>query len=160
MAERISHDVKPPKIGPDAHEELESLLQTMHEHGVLRFANDLIAANTQVAKVLVDGLNKEGTLNAIQNMSILAMALSRIPPEQFYKVTFAFKDAFTHVSGYKSGEGETEAPGVTGAYRMLHDDALWQAITPIIEGLKVFAERLDKDVDKPISEFTGKPSSA
>ncbi|TWI49244.1 uncharacterized protein YjgD (DUF1641 family) [Pseudomonas duriflava] len=160
MAERISYDVKPPKIGPDAHEELERLLQTLHEHGILRFANDLAAANTHVAKVLVDGLNKEGTLNAIQNISILGMALSRIPPEQFYKVAFALKDAFTHVSTYKLEEKGTEAPGVTGAYKMLHDDALWQAITPIIEGLKIFAERLDKEVDKPISEFTGKPSSA
>jgi len=160
MAERIDYDVKPPKIGPDAHEELDRLLQTLHEHGVLRFANDVVAANTQVAKVLVDGLNKEGTLNAIQNLSILAMAVSRIPPAQFYKVAFAFKDAFMHMSTYKpEGDGK-EAPGVTGAYSMLKDESLWRAIMPLIDGLKIFADRLDKDVDKPISDFTGKPSNA
>lgn len=160
MAERISYDIKPTKIGPDAHEELERLLQTLHEHGVLRLANNLVAANTQIAKVLVDGLNQEGTLNAIQNLSVLAMALSRIAPEQFYKVVFAAKDAFSQVSQHTPESQNTEAPGVTGAYKMLHDEALWQAITPLMEGLKAFAAGLNKEVDKPISEFTGKPSNA
>ena len=74
MAERISHTVTPPRIGPDAHEALEGLLQTLHEHGVLRFANDVVAANPQIAQVLVSGLQKEGTLNAIQNVSSLGRA--------------------------------------------------------------------------------------
>lgn len=132
----------------------------MHEHGVLRLVNDVVAANTQIAKVLVDGLNKEGTLNAIQNLSVLAMALSRIPPEQFYKVAFAAKDAFSHVSQHATQAQDTEAPGVTGAYKMLHDETLWQAITPIMEGLKAFTAGLNKDADKPISAFSGKPSDA
>ena len=89
MAERISHDVTPPKIGPDAHEELERLLQTLHEHGVLRLANDVVGANTSIASVVVDGLGKASTLNAIQNLAILGMMLSEIPPERFYRVTFA-----------------------------------------------------------------------
>ncbi|WP_058545207.1 MULTISPECIES: DUF1641 domain-containing protein [Pseudomonas] len=160
MAERIQHEVKPPKIGPDAHEELERLLQTMHAHGVLRFANDLIAANIPVTKVLVDGLNKEGTLNTLQNLSILTMALSRIPPEHFYKVAFALKDALVHAGAYEPQPDSNDAPGLSGAYKMLHDEALWQAVMPVIEVLKVFADGLGKKVDKPISEFSGKPSNA
>ena len=39
MAERISQDVTPPKIGPDAHEELETLLQTLHEHGAVSYTH-------------------------------------------------------------------------------------------------------------------------
>lgn len=43
---------------------------------------------------------------------------------------------------------------------MLHDDALWQALTPLIEAMKAFSAGLARDVDKPISAFTGKAGSA
>ncbi len=159
MAERISHNVSPPDIGPDAHEELERLLQTLHEHGVLRFANDVVGANTEVAQVLVNGLGKPGTLNAIQNISILGMMLSRIEPNDFYRVTFALRDALETISKHHPEEEDKGSPGVTGAYKMLHDDQLWHSIMPIIDGLKAFAERLDTAVDKPVTDFTGKKTS-
>ncbi|RKQ97185.1 uncharacterized protein YjgD (DUF1641 family) [Kushneria sinocarnis] len=160
MAEPIEHQVTPPKIGPDAHEELEKLLQTLHEHGVLRFANDIVGANQSVAKVLVDGLNKEGSLNAMQNLSALMMALSTIPPERFYKVVFSLRDAMNAAGEQREKTDDDEAPGFTGAYRLLHDDELWQAITPLLEALKAFGRGMDREVDKPITDFTGKPSSA
>jgi uncharacterized protein YjgD (DUF1641 family) len=160
MAERIHYQASVPEIGPDAHEELERLLQNLHQHGVLRFVNDLVGAKTSVAQVLVSGLEKEGTLNAIQNLAIVLMALSRISPQQFYKAAFAMTDAFQAASTWQPQEDGNTAPGVSGAYRMLHDDALWQALTPLIEGLKAFSAGLERDIDKPISAFTGKPSSA
>lgn len=159
MAERISHDVTPPKIGPDAYEELDRLLQTLHEHGVLRFANDVVGANTEVAQVLVNGLSKPGTLNAIQNLSIVGMALSRIEPSDFYRISFALRDAMEKISQHQPEKDDHGSPGVSGAYKMLHDEQLWHAILPIIDGLKAFAERLDKPVDKPVSDYTGKPTS-
>lgn len=159
MAERISHDVTPPKIGPDAHEELEQLLQTLHEHGVLRLANNLVGANTKIAGVVVDGLGKESTLNAIQNLAVLGMMLSEIPPERFYRVTFALKAALDRVAQHQPEQEGVDAPGVSGAYRMLNDDELWRAVMPLVDGLKAFAERLDKPVDKPVSDFFGKPTS-
>ncbi|KAA0011809.1 DUF1641 domain-containing protein [Billgrantia pellis] len=158
MAERISHDVTPPRIGKTAREELDQLLETLHEHGVLRFANDLVAANPQIAKVLLDGLSKPGTLNAIQNVSVLAMMLSDVPPERFYKVTFAVKDALDRIARHTPHKEGHEAPGVSGAYRMLNDDELWQALLPLVDGLKAFAERLDRDTEMPVTEFTGKPT--
>ncbi len=33
---------------------------------------------------------------------------------------------------------------MTGAYRLLHDEALWQALMPLLEALKVFAEGLSR----------------
>ncbi|MGN6318947.1 DUF1641 domain-containing protein [Trinickia sp.] len=162
MAERIYYEPEPPKTEPDAHEALERLLQSLHAQGVLRFANDLVSAKTPVTQVLVEGLSKPGTLNAIQNLSIVLMALSRIEPSQFYKTVFAVTDALARIGAWQpdpDGEGHT-APGFTGAYKMLHDDALWQALTPLIEAMKAFSAGLERHVDKPISAFTGKPSTA
>jgi len=156
MAERIDYDVKPTPIGPSAREELDTLLETLHQRGVLRFANDLAGSHDKLLKVLVDGMSKEGSLNAMQNLSILGMALSRIEPAQFCKIVFALQDAFHAVGHYKPDGKHDEAPGVTGAYRMLHDDDLWAALMPIIEGLKTFAGGLDKEAEKPITAFSGK----
>lgn len=164
MAERIFQDVTPPKIGPDAHEELEALLQTLHEHGVLRFTNDMVAANTEIARILVNGLSKEGSLNAVQNISVMAMVLATIPPDRFYHVMFAIKEGINHVSSYHrdgdndSESGKGEAPGLSGVYKLLHDEELWHAIQPLLAGLKAFSERLDQPIDKPVSDFTGKPT--
>ncbi|WP_434457502.1 DUF1641 domain-containing protein [Stutzerimonas urumqiensis] len=156
MAERIDYDVKPTPIGPGAREELDTLLETLHQRGVLRFANDLAGSHDKLLKVLVDGMSKEGSLNAIQNLSILGMALSRIEPAQFCKIVFALQDAFYAVGHYKPDGKHDDAPGVTGAYKMLHDDDLWAALMPIIEGLKTFAGGLEKDAEKPITAFSGK----
>jgi uncharacterized protein YjgD (DUF1641 family) len=156
MAQRLNYDVKPTPIGPSAQEELDTLLETLHQRGVLRLANDLVGSQDRLLKVLIDGMSKEGSLNAMQNLSILGMALSRIEPAQFYKIVFAFQSAFGAVGRYKPDEKHDEAPGVTGAYKMLHDDELWAALMPIIEGFKTFASGLDKEADKPITEFSGK----
>lgn len=43
---------------------------------------------------------------------------------------------------------------------MLHDEDLWHAVKPLIAGIKVFAERLDQEVENPISAFSGKSSGA
>lgn len=158
MAERISHDVTPPRIGNTAREELDQLLETLHEHGVLRFTNDMVAANPQLAKIVVDGLSKPGSLNAVQNLSVLAMMLSDIPPERFYQVVFAGKEAIDRIAQHQPEREDAKAPGVSGAYRMLNDDELWQAILPWVDGLKAFAARLDKAVDMPVSDYTGKPT--
>lgn len=55
-------------------------------------------------------------------------------------------------------EAQHEAPGVTGAYRMLKDEKLWSSLMPLIDGLKVFADRMGQEPEKPITRFTGKPT--
>lgn len=167
MAKPIQYQVRPARTGTTAGEELERLLETCHRHGLLRLANDLVAANTDIAQVLVGGLCKPGTLNAIQNLSVLLMALSCIPPAEFYRLVFAFADGAarlaTHSRDARSGQAGEDGkdgehpPGLTGLYRLLRDEQLWRALTPIIEGLKGFAEGLEKPVSSPISDFCGKP---
>lgn len=159
MAKAIEYQPEPAKIGPDANEELQRLLETLHQHGVLRLANDLVAANQEVAEVLVKGLQREGTLNAIQNISVILQALSSIPPERVYKLAFGLRDMAVALSDREQSE-EQKAPGVHGAWKMLQDDDLWRSLSPLLNGIKAFSKRMEEPVDKPISAFTGKPSDA
>jgi uncharacterized protein YjgD (DUF1641 family) len=157
MAKPLAYTVTPPKTEQDAQEALAELVETLHQHGVLRFANDLVASQSQVAAVLVGGLNTEGAQNALQNLGVLAMWLSRIEPARLYKVLFAVKDGLDGLGDYRPGpEEDTKPPGLTGAYALLHDEALWRALIPAIEALKVFADGLDRDLQKPITAYSGK----
>ncbi|HLT98244.1 MAG TPA: DUF1641 domain-containing protein [Burkholderiaceae bacterium] len=158
MAKPIDYEVKPTPTDPTAREELDTLLQSLHERGVLRFANDVVCAQEDIAGIVVNGLSKQGTLNAIQNLSILGMALSRIPPEDFYKFVFGFKDAMSVLNTQAQSERRDDAPGVTGAYRMLKDEQLWQSISPLLEALKAFSSRMSEEPEKPVTRFTGKPT--
>ena len=156
MARPIEHVVRPPKIGPDAHEELERLLETCHRHGVLRLAHDLVAANTGVAKVVVDELSKPAAMNAIQNLAILAMALARVPPNDFARVALAAADGLVALRPNGAVQDGHAAPGVRGLYRALHDDALWQRLAPLLNGIGAVLRGLERPVESPIAAFSGK----
>jgi hypothetical protein len=152
----MEYAVPPAITEKNASEALSELVHTLHEHGILRFANDLIASQTQVASVLIAGLSSKGALNAMQNLAVFAMWLSRIEPSRLYKVLFAIKGGLDRLSDYRPEVEEPRAPGLTGAYSLLHDEALWRALVPAIEGLKIFADGLDRELEKPITAYSGK----
>jgi uncharacterized protein YjgD (DUF1641 family) len=159
MAEPISYTPKPARVEMTAHEELHRLLETCHRHGVLRLANDLIASNTEVARVLVEGVKNERVMNAFKNLSVFLMALSSVPPADLYRIVFALRDGVAALAQSKLEERvePREAPGLKGAYHMLNDEHLWRSLTPVVEALKAFATGLDRRVENPISDYSGKP---
>ncbi|KUY77323.1 DUF1641 domain-containing protein [Burkholderia cepacia] len=156
MIERPSGDSTPPHAEPGAHEALEHLLGSLHRHGFLHLASEVVGANARLADTFVDALDKPGMQSGMQNLAVLLMALSRIPPEQFGKAVFAAADALHHVGAWQPAQHEHVAPGVRGAYRLLHDEALWDALTPLLEGLKVFAQGLARDPEAPVTASGGK----
>lgn len=151
MTDHPTPDTNRPAPQPDAHHALESLLGSLHRHGFLRFANEVVSANAQMAETFVGAFDKPGTQSGVQNLAALVMALSRIPPEQFGKAVFAAADAMHHIGAWKPAEHEHVAPGVRGVYRLLHDEALWDALTPLLEGLKVFAQGLAREPHNPVN---------
>lgn len=74
------------------------------------------------------------------------------------------KEGINQVSNYHSNaetadkSSKGKAPGLSGVYKLLRDEELWHAIEPLLAGLKAFSERLDQPVDKPVTDFTGKPT--
>ncbi|OXJ25921.1 hypothetical protein CFB82_36205 [Burkholderia sp. HI2714] len=159
MTERQSPDTTPPHTEPSAHDALEHLLGSLHRHGFLHLATEVVSANARLADTFVDTLDKPGMQSGMQNLAVLLMALSRIPPEQFSKAAFAAADALHHVGAWRPEQHAHVAPGVRGAYRLLHDEALWDALTPLLEGLKVFAQGLARDPETPVTALGGKTTA-
>jgi len=159
MAEPLTYQPPPPKIGPSAREELDALLETLHQSGLLRLANDIAAGRQEMLGILMQGLNREGSRYATQNLAALLMVLAQIPPPRFYKIATTLKDAL--LAAAEEPPAEQEAPGVRGFYKALKDEETWRALAPLLQGLMALGEGLRKPApEKPISAMTGKPSKA
>lgn len=156
MAKPIEFTPTPVSADADAHDELEALLQTLHEHGVLRLANDLVATNTQWLQIVADGLGAAGTSRAVQNLAVVGMVLSRIDPKDLYKLLFALRGSVESLAASGPDSRQPAAPGLVGFYRILKDEQLWRTLTPVIEAMKVFGDGLDRKVDSPIADFSAK----
>ncbi|MEM6049921.1 DUF1641 domain-containing protein [Erwinia sp. P7711] len=158
MAERMKYEVPPTRTEPNARESLDKLIENLHQHGFLRLANDIVCANTDIAKVLVEGVNRPGSLTAIQNISLLLMALSRVPPERFNQLLMAITDAANALSQESGNVEKQGAPGIKGVIRLLRDDEVWQGISPLLKGFRAFAASMEKPPEKPITRYSGKKS--
>jgi uncharacterized protein YjgD (DUF1641 family) len=159
MAEPITYQPRPANTGPTAREELDQLLQTLHEAGLLRLANDVAAGGQDILGILMKGLNLESSRHAAQNIAAVLMVLAQIPPPRFYKIATTVKDAL--LAAANDPPAEKEPPGVRGFYKALKDEQTWRALSPLVQGLMALGEGLRKPApNKPISSVTGKPSDA
>lgn len=93
MAEPLHYQPTPTRTESSAQEALNELLENLHQHGFLRLANDMVKANNDIGKIVAAGLNRPGTQNAVQNLSLLFMTLSTVPPERFNHLLLALRDA-------------------------------------------------------------------
>lgn len=160
MAERMSYEVPPTRTEPTAAEAMQKLIESLHQHGFLRLATDVVNANTQIAKVLVDGLNQPGSLNAMQNLTLLFKALATIPPEDFNPLLLAVTAAAKGMRENAHAPADKGAPGIRGIIKMLNDEELWQGVKPVMAGMRAFGREINKPAEKPISRYSGKPSHA
>ena len=159
MAEPLHYQPRPTRTEPSAQEALNELLENLHQHGFLRLANDVVKANNDIGKIVAAGLNRPGTQNAVQNLSLLFMTLSTVPPERFNHLLLALRDALLAMKpASDAAQQEKSAPGVSGVLKLLNDEALWQGIRPLLAALETFAREMQNDEEKPITRYSGKPS--
>lgn len=159
MAEPLHYQPTLTRTEPSAQEALNELLENLHQHGFLRLANDMVKANNDIGKIVAAGLNRPGTQNAVQNLSLLFMTLSTVPPERFNHLLLALRDALLAMKpASDTAQQEKSAPGVSGVLKLLNDEALWQGIRPLLAALETFAHAMQGDEEKPITRYSGKPS--
>ncbi|WP_313690493.1 DUF1641 domain-containing protein [Pantoea sp.] len=157
MAERLEYQVPPTRTEATAQEALEELIENLHQHGFLRLANDAVKANSDIGKILVAGLNRPGTQNAIQNLSLLLMAIGTIPPERFNHILLALREAAMALKPASDEAEQSEAaPGVRGVLKLLNDEALWQSLRPFFAAVETFSEQMRQDEQPPVTRYSGK----
>lgn len=160
MAKAIHYEVAPPPKEDAAREELDQLLHKLHETGILRLLNDFLSASPEVTKMLLNGLNREESRNALQNVLLLVMGIGRISPERFSLLTGALGQGVEDLQQSAGQRESNKAPGVTGVYKLLHDDALWQSLYPLLTALKSMTKDLDQPLEKPAAKRHGSPQES
>lgn len=150
MADSIAYDQPSThatrEVAPDAYEELDELVQALHRHGVLRLLYDLTGALSDISLILARDLDTPHGRRGVGNLYLLAQVLGRIPPEQFQRVSEAMGEGFSRMG--RAAPEKEYPPGVTGAVKLLRDDELWEALGPVLEGVRAFVEHLHKQPDE------------
>ncbi|WP_338564803.1 hypothetical protein [Erwinia sp. E_sp_W01_6] len=96
----------------------------------------------------------------MQNISLLLMALSRVPPERFNQLLMALTDGANALSRQSDSTQQQGAPGIKGMIKLLRDEDLWRAVTPLLSAVRAFSASMEKAPEKPITRYSGKDTHA
>jgi len=69
-----------------AHDDLQRLLETLHERGVLRLLTNLSAQSHDVAEVALKQINTPNGRDAFANLAVIVKALGKVDPEALEKL--------------------------------------------------------------------------
>lgn len=158
MAERLNYTVPPVQDEQNAQDALSELLENLHQHGFIRLANDIVKANSEIGKILVAGLNRPGSRNAVQNLSLMVMAVGSIPPERFNHILLALRAAVMATKPASELNEGQKAPGLRGIIKLLNDDELWQSLRPLMAVLETFVTEIRREEEPPVTRYSGKPT--
>ena len=152
MTNAINYEFAKAETSTSARAELETLLETLHQQGLLRLLTELLQASPELSEIMLSGLNRVESRNAVQNIALILMGLGRVPPERFAQLSESLSAACHAVQEHATRPSHTKAPGLIGVYKLLNDDELWQALQPLLEALKGLQQPLTKTPQSPAAE--------
>ncbi|HLQ85787.1 MAG TPA: hypothetical protein VK110_06510 [Salinisphaeraceae bacterium] len=123
-----------------AYAELDQLVLLLHKHQALRLAGDATAALADMTRIVTQELATDEGKQALENLYLLLRILGRIPPEKMQRFATATSEAFEQLEQFPP-EDQPYPPGIGGSLKLLRDEELWEALGPLLEGLKAFAAR-------------------
>ncbi len=93
MAEPISFEPPVAKIDPTAQEELGALLQTLHDHGLIRLAEIGIDGGMDALAVILERLDKPSTHRTLENLARLSQLPGTLDPILLEAVSKGIQEA-------------------------------------------------------------------
>lgn len=122
--------------------EVNELLDHLHDSGVLRWLNGLVGSLPEVSTVALEALNNERGRAGIRNLMALVWQLGRYDPETVENMLGALQSGAARAEETAAGEYDSPyaPPGITGAFKMLRDEQLWQTLAPLLEGARAFSQ--------------------
>jgi uncharacterized protein YjgD (DUF1641 family) len=117
-----------------AHAELDTLLTALHERGILRLLNGLLAAGPEVSAKALDGLNTPAGERAIRNTVALGTAATRIDPNRMQQLL----DGVARGVDAAGARLVEEPPGSVSLLKELRDPDVRRGMHAVIGFLKAF----------------------
>ncbi|TAM09572.1 MAG: hypothetical protein EPN72_01905 [Nevskiaceae bacterium] len=123
------------------------LVQVLHQQGLLRLAADAAASHREwshtLGSILDRSLGDTHVQTALQNARIaFETFLGRIDPEAFRKLLTAVTEGLARTAAFEANTARSVSPGLLGTLRLMKDEPLWQALAPILEGVRGFGAKL------------------
>jgi uncharacterized protein YjgD (DUF1641 family) len=138
MAKPIAFTPRAPEPAPApadaAREELDTLLIALHERGILRLVNGLLAAGPEVSARMLDGLSTPAGERVIRNAVALGTAAARIDPNRMQQMLDGVARGMD-AAGERLG---AEPPGSVSLLRELRDPDVRRGMHALIGFLKAF----------------------
>ncbi len=74
-------------VSPSASEELQLLVEELHQSGVLEAARSMLGAKDSIAKILVEQMLRKDVLTLINNLMAAGSVLTKLDPAQLEGLT-------------------------------------------------------------------------
>jgi uncharacterized protein YjgD (DUF1641 family) len=151
MAKPIAYSPPPsntPDTTDDARDELDRLLVALHERGVLRLLNGLLAAGPSVSAVALDGLNSPGGQRAVRNATVLGEAATRIDPADLETLAQGVARGI-ETAGQRLAQ---EPPSTISLAKALRDPDVRRGMNAMLGFLKALGQQETRDHAPPMSE--------
>ena len=113
MARRLNYRI--PEVDPvdqrreAAYEELDALVISLHEHGVLRLLRDVSGSLADLTRIGARQIDNPEGYDALANLYVLARLLGRLPAADFQRVAEAVGSGFTASIAQLGGGGNDAA---------------------------------------------------
>ncbi len=151
MAKPIAFTPPPPDAPPaitDPRDELDRLLVALHERGVLRFLNGLLAAGPEASTIAVNGLNSATGQRVVRNMVVLGEMATKLDPDDLETLLNGVARGIAAASARVG----TEPPGTISLAKALRDPDVRRGVNFLLGFLKALGQQQAEDHAPPMSE--------
>ena len=145
MAQQL--DYTPPSYPPGqdaftAQDDLNRLVETLHEAGALRAAHDFAARFQDVLGVFLPMLDTEEGRNAITNLLGLGKLLGRLDADGVKRFTEALAEALDDTGARLEQKRGEDPPGFIALTKRLHEEEVRRGLDAVVTLLGSLGARL------------------
>ncbi|AMX84557.1 hypothetical protein GS3922_13395 [Geobacillus subterraneus] len=127
----------------EAVRELLTLIEQLHESGLLEAANALLKAREDVAKIVVGQLNQKPVTTMVNHAFALAGLAASLDPERTAKLLEHI--ASGAIEAYEETSVEPKKVGLFDLFKALNDPDINRAVHFFLSALKAIGQRLRND---------------
>ncbi|GEM_PF-3031141 len=140
MAKPITFTPPPPDAPDttaDARDELDHLLVALHERGVLRLLNGLLAAGPEVSTIAINGLNSAAGQRAVRNAVVLGEVATKLDPNHLETLL----NGVVHGIAAAVDRLDEEPPSTISLAKALRDPDLRRGMNVMLGFLKALGQQ-------------------
>lgn len=147
MAKAIQYKYEPsPPPVDTAQDDLDRLVQTLHDEGILRILNSAISQKNGVLEVALDQLGSQGGRNLVDNVMVLVKTLTVTDPDGAQ----AFLDG-TQKGLVKAQKSlRDDPPGIAALLAKLYDKEVRRGLYAVLSLLEGLGGHLHQEAEKKV----------